>query len=476
MPNLDEILPHFAGATVVGWETARQDKISLKLGDWFPTTGEDRADLIHYLAGANILDYDGTELTVTGSPTGRRRNEVHLLRGGRGQVANRPALLFSGIINVGGIQTADRQSQTNARTTRINADLKLNPTRFVQHQPSIRRRGDNPLRWRFGQLRLSSGTTGQSTDSSAVGERVLVPEHDNVIIGSSSHLHHLHPGVWQRHIRNYWLGVQDVMHNIIANHPGHVRFSPNLNLLQVETYWELFHPHPMAQMVTVERRARETHAEVAATYERVLYPQYNSLFNSPCVKVRLSNSVTIKAYAKTSHRIRVEVTHRLWENARAIGGRRTTNNLDMLQEWLNMLAQDATRHVNNFLSIISSSAMQPDRLANVLDLITAIYRARQGPAADAARILEGLLSTGRWVVFPSDPLRPTALSLARSGVLHGMPGGGVTTYWVTHEYRQAFEQFREFMLADIAHRQPRQRSRRTRPAGLPSDAPDRRSR
>jgi hypothetical protein len=353
----------------------------------------------------------------------------------------------------------DRQRQPNDRNVRFNADLQLNPTRFVQHQPPIRRRGENPQRWRFGQARMTLRNAGHSTGSSIVGERILVPDHDNVITGSAGHLNHLHPGVWQRHVRNYWQGVQDMLRRVIVNHPGQMHFSPYLNLLEVETYWEFFHPHPMAQMVAVERRARQVHPRVEATYQRVLHPQYGSLFNSPYVKIWLTNSISIKAYAKTSHRIRVEVTHRLRGNADALGGSHTTTNLERFPEWLNMLAQDATRHVNRFLTLISSSAMQPDRLASVLDLITAIYRARQGPAADAERILEGLLSSGRWVVFPSDPLRPTARSLAQSGVLHGMPGGGVTTYWVTHEYRQAFEQFREFMLADIAQRRPRQRSR-----------------
>lgn len=382
-------LPPFSMDRTVRSRGAKQDKIALTVGEWrIEGTSHQLEDFSIGLHRAEAVDSDGVVFPFLGSrrqisPT---RAEHRIVGSGRGSGSSVEGPLFSGLVRMSG-----RPGANGLRARVVHADLAINPTRFVHHQPLVQFPPTDPSEWDLGPVRMRR-RLGMTTPAR---ERTLIAA-DNVLVGTSRRLFFSAPPLWTRHLDRYWQGVLSILGQVIdasAQACGcAVTLHPTVSLSTVETYWEFQDPAPIQRVDALEGAARA----IGRSANRRDYPFLSASTgveeNSPRLSVDLATGIALKIYSKTDGRIRFEIEHKLRE-CRVLP-RHTAEDHGSLIRWLNAISDDAAARLNRFLDDVQAISAPPTSPMTILELIGHVTRASSEPT-DAATVLDILVMNGR---------------------------------------------------------------------------------
>ncbi|MEF2550917.1 hypothetical protein VQ042_05975 [Aurantimonas sp. A2-1-M11] len=185
---------------------------------------------------------------------------------------------------------------------------------------------------------------------------------------------------------------------------------------QIETYWEFRAPDPLAQIEHLRYQLPQLADEVQATHYRTRPAEERVADPNPALgtegQLRSSQSLSIPLgvkdlrlgiYAKRQNRIRLEI--RTYSNTRATlcgHGTRTelpNNSLDDLSRYVRAVADNSSRRLTLFLSVLSRfRPSEPPNAASLSLVLFYIARACETNQALMTNIMRELLDTGRIAV------------------------------------------------------------------------------
>lgn len=422
-PHHSRYVPTFSFASRVSPVTARQDKIETDYGDWhvfafdndlwgyFANLGEPCTPSMD-LPSAPIASAPAFRLFNSPSGTDPTTPRLDIAAGGQGSVRRPNAPLISGHLQVRRIAVpASAQTGREIDGRRLRARLFLNPTRFVHHQIMPRHLPSPPEDWDLGapsfltRRRLLSTSLEASLDGN-----------DNVLLTTQS-LSFGRPEAWPIHLDRYWSITQSVLNDCIIHAGLHFETTPFLNLRRVQTYWEFGATDPTAVVRSlVDPLNALGHRLTTRSYPGGLVETERDN-NCLSIRVRLRSGVILRVYAKTTRRIRFEIEHDLIKNARPLPQQRhTTNDPGQLLEWLDHLAEDASREVNWVLGILESLPSRGFSWVRSYHLVRRIVDI-VGENGKVGAILSLLVNNGCIRLGPNDPLRPSVRDLVDANVL-----------------------------------------------------------
>ena len=317
--------PPFTLESRVSVSDAKQDKVEFTLGRWRFRSGSlaDYQGLIRRLNAHERIDSWGQGIIepprqVVGDSS---RNQFRFVkRTSRGVIqSNRP--LFENKIAI----TRDG----------LIANLSASVTRFVRHQ-TLPRQGAN-----WGPIRLGSSPLTPA-DLSSNNECPIVPNADNLLcpisyeqFGNSEN--------WRRHRLRFWNGIVTFFQEALQA-PG-VDFRPSFNVASIENYWEFEVDDPIDTVISmtpvlIGRADASDELHIIRTNDR----------NSPCTRARIAPGITLKVYAKTTRRIRIEVEQKLKECQNRLYVPHTFSDQSLFFPLVEDTAAIAQEIVNEFLS------------------------------------------------------------------------------------------------------------------------------
>lgn len=274
--------------------------------------------------------------------------------------------------------------------------LHLNPTRFVRYQnfipwPSLERNTS----WPEPLLFANQG------ERETNGEIVLNND-DNWIPEGQRWAAFANPQRWSRHLRNYFNAIPVLFGAELERSNRNHLFSglvplvswtlaPTLNLHSAEHYWEFASANPTALVTSLKplldsftARARE-----ATCYRQDCDPSIDH--NALSLRAEINPGRSIRIYAKTNRRVRIEVIHKLSgkDGFRLDDGGHTSTNWERLPEMLEFLAGDAAALVNQmFEHFRGQNNVTPSHITGYQLLLEIAKHARSLPIAETiAQIL-----------------------------------------------------------------------------------------
>ena len=326
-------------------------------------------------------------------------------------------------------------------TAKLN--LKINPTRYVRH--------------RQGPIALPDSLLERSPLSAPIIPEICFDGNDNWFPLSGRLFAAASPSRWRGHLSRYLSAIEtgftDELTRACSVLPGHVschaqRGASHYNVTHVETYWEWLSDDPLKVVSDLwsllrkysarKRTVRLYKVEIEASDESDLF----------ILQVEISPYETLKIYAKTTLRIRIEVSHLLaGENsfrfpATCDGAgnqqRSTAHTFRSRPGVLNFLDRIRERGagvVNEFLSHCAEHATIPLSHISAYHLLAAITNAVPD-FKTASSIASLLINRGTLAAHSESESYTTALAaLAKKGVITRRPKRNL--YHITKPYRQA---------------------------------------
>jgi hypothetical protein len=404
--NALSILRTYSPTHRVALSDAKQDQIRLEVGDWRLVAPEHFA---FFRALCAPTGRAGLSFTGAGS-----RRPLQIRKGGRGAGERVGGPLFTGEVRHWRVGKDDDFSIDQYG---LRLSLSLNPTRYVAHQQSRSFAGLPVAEWSLPEPAMYRRRTVRGTRL-----ETILDDNDNVLLTGAAQAHG-QPAAWPTHLQRYWGGVTaeiDAAFADAAVRSGSMvqRVAENLNLRLVETYWEFAARDPTALVMELEVPLFELGGSAEArTFdyehgERIAGRHHNAR----SVQVRLKPGVSLRVYAKTTGRVRFEITHDLQKLAPARYVLHTGTNDADLFGWLDTLAADAACEVNAALEHIEGHTFFPPNSLRPYNLIRRIGEALpDGAAVDAALSL--IVNNRAIRLAPGDPLRPMVKALVRYEVL-----------------------------------------------------------
>lgn len=438
-------LPPFSLSARVTAEEAKQDGISLDVGDWFVQGIGNSIGAFVDLLGPPLptenLTEENTHLwanILTSLPVATLKAEFF------GWLFTRPAGNFDGHtetdLRAGGSGSAPRpgaplakgklrfincpaQGEHYAESYRrkLRLQLFLNPTRFIRHQPlpSLRKLASHPSRWNLGEPNfrtLANPRRRRITDESpTAAPEISLDGNDNVLIGAEA-LRFARKEAWPIHLRRYFETVESALDSefrraaanldLGTNRSGKLQRAPYYSLKQVETYFEFAAENPIRLLRQLRPSLESLGKRHNTRQYRVQSPaalrmEDDSDLDSPRVLITFRGGRQLRIYAKTTGRpgrLRFEVIHDV-KNAsvsrllNADGGGYTTENMYELLDWFPRLARDAASLLNSVFSILQRRSQQPSNSASTYELYGAIYSAVHN-VNRARKLMEILVEQG----------------------------------------------------------------------------------
>lgn len=349
-------LPPFTFTQEVTAESAKQDHLHVTLGNWVITGNTEDIDALRdrmasppdYLRNHGTVEFIMTnwgrlfsrpqEHGTSRFPLSVRREPLEIC----GQII--PPPIFSGKWTFGHYVREGTQS----RPTITRLHLHLNPTRYVRYQSSV------PLPPETVDGPWPPAKLFASRSNGSAGEIVL-NNNDNWIPDSRRWAAFTTPMRWRRHLAAYFAAVTDVFESELervtsmSNQASWNRAAESLNLRSAETYWEFLAENPTGLVSSIKRffdtfTANERHTNSF---------QCNSSLdgNALSLQAEINPGRTIRIYAKTNRRLRIEVIHSFsGERCYSMEGGHTAALWSRLPQKLEWLAGDAAELVNRFLA------------------------------------------------------------------------------------------------------------------------------
>lgn len=393
------MIPRFSFSTTVTGETARNDRIQLKmqLGTVAGTTeaiDAFRADLGQPANDPQLLrDCLFTHALRRGTFRPalvlRKRPEYRL------GIAHPPPL-FSGQLSF------QPYMGPAERISELTLDLDLNPTRIARFQPLPANGGDE-------RLVLMGLDAPQCPD----GEYSLDSNSNWIRAGLQDDA--FPPADWLPHVENCLTDVRStVFDELLAARsitaPVALSETHGFLLNCVETYWEfrsdnpIGHVREMAPLLADFSRASQITEYLPSASIR---QQFDG--NCPSLNLEVQAGVFLVIYAKTNRRIRFEVRHDVADNPDALTRRtgaagdvtraRTAENCQQLLDFLCRLREKATLIVNRAFAHMSARKTVTPSHINEITLLLRIGKIVQNDTLDVTiaellRARGGISSTG----------------------------------------------------------------------------------
>ena len=306
-------LPLFSVHYRVVPETGREDKIEMEIGTWVLNgTCENFEQIRHAISCPNShhrSDMTPDDPNFFGYLFNRPNNNGTLrlpleirkstLHGHGGCVLAHP-LLFAGKWMFSYRPWRGNESRDFA--TVLN--LSLNPTRFVRHQPEPQPMPSANARWPPPSLSMSAAEPQGNGEFSLDGK-------DNWLPSGSFFETWANPHRWQRHLRNYVVGVAEEFHSqlehaIDVTSDARLHRVESFTLRKVETYWEFAAIEP-TELVRSLIPHLSAYSAGQATISTFPVPAQMVNVNSLSFSVKLTAKLSLRVYAKTNRRVRFEI-------------------------------------------------------------------------------------------------------------------------------------------------------------------------
>lgn len=297
--------------------------------------------------------------------------------------------LFSGAWHFTKYVRADPEVETRSFTT---LHLWLNPTRYVSHQPPVTplpdaERGSAwPAPIMFAPRARGDGVRGE----------VPLDGNDNWIPAGYRWGAFTKPVRWRRHLRTYLRGVTDTftteLERINRPTPHATFYQPDqsLNLQTAETYWEFGSANPTALVATLRSLLSSFTAHERTVSERRQMLDTSIDGNALTLTAEINPGRSVRIYAKTNRRVRIEVIHKLGGRyGYALAGGHTATAWGALAPMLDDLAEDAAALVNRMFSHFrDQSEVTPSHITAFAFLLEIVHHSR---SIDTATTMLSLL-------------------------------------------------------------------------------------
>lgn len=387
--------------------SARQDKIDVWFGEW-TFIGEQE---LFWGALFRLLDatYDFAmpsglteQRQVFGARQGTYRNFTVPLNADQSRFGS---LLFSGKL-VGRMTSGD---DPNRPEFTFSFQLQLNPTRALNHQP--RRSGPPPANTPPIHPTRRIAPTRTTTEITLDGR-------DNVILSRRQMLLH-RADHWRTYRNTYLRWVDTFLSNLVdsAFQPTTEFFvrEPRFNLRSVETYFELRADDPVRLVAEMGPIFRSLGTQSSTRIYRNVLGHTDNQDHSPVHSCRLVHGITAKVYAKTTRRIRLEISHDLTSSAR-VSTSHVRRDLSGLVSLLDAVTAHDAEEANNLMRVLERTIPPLGRQAPPYELVRAVLDAADDP--EISRSLLQIIINNAGIRCPNgDPFRPAVNALRRSGVI-----------------------------------------------------------
>jgi len=480
--QLPSYLPIFLTESEVLPETGKQDKIEIEINGWTAWgSDEEQIDCILKFLGAPPPVYQGKKRTRTRQNHGNaygwifntintsklqaertvdiRKTQLEIEHTSAGAPPPIAPPLFSGkckwkVADAGGVTPWKLIGKL---------DLSINPTRFVRHRPAVEN--------------LPKGIQARESIFQDPYGEVALDGNDNWLPLSGRLQAAAIPEKWQHHISRYLNGIVEAVRSeierVCVQHLNQCDTGSLIfNVKRVETYWEWISPDPVLLIRDLERYFRTFSGRYRGkrTYEAT---ESGINVNMPILQIQIGSGEWLKVYAKTNHRIRIEITHKLtgrdrfqFPRQRNSAGQshrpsthafKSTSDVllffDRLRTRAAKIVNDFLRHIASQAKIASSHISGYDALLNIAYALSSNHTAAF--TLTSLLINHGCVSMARWPEHISH-----AITALRS---HGIiePVAKRRVYVVTEPYRHALEMLCEHASFPILIAKGRTRRRNT---------------
>jgi hypothetical protein len=396
-------LPVFDFAATVSAATAKQDKMEIALRHGVIFDAADVSHFLHHLGpppahSANVPGdvYGKIFIGQQGQPPSFRKQPVRKI-----PTPNQPHSppLFGGSLRIHALPGP-------VDAWRLWSLLTLNPTRFLRHQqlPALRSLGQESPPFSYsiykGDITLDDR-----------GEFPYI-ENDNWLSGRRFWSQYTAPRFWPRHLKYYLrksiATVRADLNRAAIHSQVHLASEVGnpISLWSIEHYWE-FASEESIETVKALKPMLDTYAAAPVeTNPRVVQVSPGVEENSFCLKFTLRGAETVKIYAKTNCRIRIEVKHSLatvppFRLPTGMGY--TFSSTQAMTPLLSHLANCAAERVNHVLNHFRLHASLPSGQRTVLGFIADVQAACKD-TNKASEILRLLTSNGSLVVGRGIPI------------------------------------------------------------------------
>jgi hypothetical protein len=437
-----DLVRRLTAQTDICGQDAFIDRIQLDIGDWayFGTTDQICSAWSDF-RNVTIADAHGEVVSLFNTHLIESLWNVAGLRFSSNphtDPLNRSSALVSGEVELASWRF--RQSgQLPGEVARLVFKTQLNLTRFLQAQQLKRvTRLDRPA--------LASDYIMAITpeDSWYSQELPLLPA-TNIIIGPDKKYAFALKQPRTAQLRTYLRLVEDLISeavNYALDGSGATATRlPYFSLKEIEFYWEFDFDDPINFVLSLREIASQHGQDFSEDSYHIPSVALRTKNQSPCLTIRLTQNIKIKIYAKTTRRVRFEVT--LGGDAiNSIAGPRSQLSIDGIVSLITPLAEEAAQRLRPLIQAATASPT-PRGHATSVQLLHLITQAAIEPYT-AEAIVAGLTAFGRVVPYSNDPLLRSVHRLRDRGVLRTLrPKSRI--YVVTDEYLYALSRLQQIL-------------------------------
>ncbi|KIN69471.1 hypothetical protein [Sulfitobacter donghicola] len=427
--------------TVIDANDAFIDRIDLDIGDWL-LSGElvDICGALSQLRLAEIPNVDGGSVPLFNSHIVERFYEIRGLRfstNPRTDSLNQASALISGTVERPNWRYRPTTRQPG-ETERISFKTQLNLTRFLQAQRLHHRsRSDRP--------RLASNyVMAISPETSWYADEVPLLPATNVIIGPNKKYAFALKDSRSVQMQRYLNIAQDMLNNAMQGafdgEGASAHLAPYFSLRAIEFYWEFDAESPIDFVASLRERVMQHGQVVSEDFYDISTGSLRTTNQSPCLTVQLTSKIKVKIYAKTTRRVRFEVT--IKDDAiNVVAGQRSQASVEGIVSLIPSLAQEAADRLAPLIQSITAAPPPPGR-ATALQLMHLITQNAQDRYV-AEAIIAALVSFGRVAAYGNDPMKSAIRGLKERGILRSVkPRSSICV--ITDEYHDALISLRRY--------------------------------
>ena len=381
-------IPDFDLTNRVSAAMGKHDKMNMTVGAWHfdAAAYRDRSSIMNELVRTSYgSDHNGNQDLLFRPSVGRN----HQVRFSKRQ----PAALFTG--------SSKRHNDRSTESRReyrysLAFDVFFNPTIAIQSQPIRRSMRDGRLDYVYDIV-----SDFQNIPSSNIGDsEVILTPTANLIIGRPSRYRHAAPDIWNQRaaeIFRFCIGTVDSSLQDTVREYGTVVRDDYISIKEAEVYWEFWSSNavdlvdrlkPKLMMLGTQQTLNQWDVEM------VLPTQHTA--NS--FSTGWQQNISIKFYAKTTNRVRLEITLKndAVSSALSVGQERSSRVLRDFEGFegaLQALQQAAATPANEFLDALEALHRNPLPQRTLFQLFEGVYSRVPDPR-DATIIISMLKANG----------------------------------------------------------------------------------
>ncbi|SEK92178.1 hypothetical protein SAMN05421666_3142 [Roseovarius nanhaiticus] len=438
----DSFVRQLSPSTQINAENAFIDRIRIDVGDWALFGERDHiCEALSGLREAEVTSVDGECLPLFNNQLVERIRDVRHLKFRSNP--NRDSLGASKPLISGKAAEVLWQSRLTSpqdgEVGRLAFEATLNHTRFVQAQALKRiTRLDRPKL-------VSEYVLAISPDENWYENEIPLRPATNLIIGPNKKYAFALASPRGSQLREYLTLAQSVLSESVQTAFQHSKaravLLPYFSIREIEFYWEFDSNAPIDWVLQLREILSEQAITMAEDWYDTAAPSLEIQRQSPCIKLKLTQNISIKIYAKTTRRVRFEVTLKDSAIHNAVVGGRRRDSIEGVVSMIAPLAEVAVRRLKPILQSIVADPPPPGSFTAV-ELMYQITRTADN-AHTAEAIIAALVAFGKVVPYGNPRLLSVVHALRDLGVLRTLrPRSRI--YVVTDEYRDALASLRRY--------------------------------